>query len=101
MKQITSRNYSPDSEKTVQTIDQGALVVPNSSKIVTECRTVVNASPASVFTKPRFSANNHQFRRSVFAVFTPISLVQLHRLQSGQRIQVSPSNSQPPQTPSC
>jgi hypothetical protein len=55
MKQIASNNYSSDGEKTVQTIDQGAPVVPNTSKSVTECRTIVNASPAMLFAKARFS----------------------------------------------
>ncbi|MGI9443013.1 MAG: hypothetical protein ACR2N1_11140 [Rubripirellula sp.] len=57
MKQIASYNYSSDGEKTVQTIDQGAPVVPNTLKIVTECRTIVNAPPALLFAKPRFSRN--------------------------------------------
>ena len=57
MKQIASYNYSSDGEKTVQTIDQGAPVVPNTLKIVTEFRTIVNAPPALLFAKPRFSRN--------------------------------------------
>ncbi|MAI74131.1 MAG: hypothetical protein CMM01_24970 [Rhodopirellula sp.] len=64
MKQIASHNYSSDGEKTVQTIDQGALVVPNTLKSVTECRTIVNARLALQFAKPRFSLNFTNQHRS-------------------------------------
>lgn len=83
MKQIASHNHSSDGEKTVQTIDQGALVVPNSLKIVTECRTIVNAPPPSLPAKPRFSPNTAKQHRSPHWVANPISPQLLHRLQSG------------------
>jgi len=90
MKQIASYNYLSDGEKTVQTIDQGAPVVPNTLKIVTECRTIVNASPALPFAKHRFSRNLTKQRVRYQPAATPISPLQLDRLQSGDCLLFSP-----------